>query len=178
MISTFGKAQHGKRRTRSRVGCAWALAMFVILHVCSIDPATAQPTVPKAYRITAGDKIGVTVFGQPDLSGESTVDQSGNIRLPMIGDIRAVNLTLTELEGSIAQALTPAYIRNPTVSIRIFGLVRTPGLYSYREGLSVLAAIARAGGIGASEIQQSGMLGALFQAEERVRLLEISRVAL
>ena len=53
-----------------------------------------------------------------------------------------------------------------------------PGLYPYREGLSVLAAIARAGGIGASEIQQSGMLGALFQAEERVRLLEISRVAL
>ena len=93
--------------------------MSVILHAWSIDPATAQPTVPKAYRITAGDKIGVTVFGQPDLSGESTVDQSGNIRLPMIGDIRAVNLTLTELEGSIAQALTPAYIRNPTVSIRI-----------------------------------------------------------
>ena len=142
MISTFGKAQHGKRRTRSRVGCAWALAMSVILHTWSIDPATAQPTVPKAYRITAGDKIGVTVFGQPDLSGESTVDQSGNIRLPMIGDIRAVSLTLTELEGSIAQALTPAYIRNPTVSIRIaefspiyvVGLVRTPGVYSYREG--------------------------------------------
>lgn len=186
MISTFGKAQHGKRRTRSRVGCAWALAMSVILHAWSIDPATAQPTVPKAYRITAGDKIGVTVFGQPDLTGELTVDQSGNIRLPMIGDIRAVNLTLTELEGSIAQALTPAYIRNPTVSIRIaefspiyvVGLVRTPGLYPYREGLSVLAAIARAGGIGASEIQQSGMLGTLFQAEERVRLLEISRVAL
>ena len=141
--------------------------MSVILHAWSIDPATAQPTVPKAYRITAGDKIGVTVFGQPDLTGESTVDQSGNIRLPMIGDIRAVNLTLTELEGSIAQALTPAYIRNPTVSIRIaefspiyvVGLVRTPGLYPYREGLSVLAAIARAGGIGASEIQQSGMLG-------------------
>jgi Periplasmic protein involved in polysaccharide export len=82
--------------------------------------------------------------------------------------------------------LTPAYIRNSTVCIRIaefspiyvVGLVRTPGLYPYREGLSVLAAIARAGGIGASEIQQSGMLGALFQAEERVRLLEISRVAL
>ena len=92
--------------------------MSVILHTWSIDLATAQPTVPNAYRISAGDKIGVTVFGQPDLSGEATVDQSGNIRLPMIGDIYAVNLTLTELEGSIAQALTPAYVRNPTVSIK------------------------------------------------------------
>ena len=81
--------------------------MSVILHAWSIDPATAQPPAPQAYRITAGDKIGVTVFGQPDLSGEPTVDQSGNIRLPMIGDIHAVNLTLTELEESIAQALTP-----------------------------------------------------------------------
>ena len=187
MISTLWE---GAARTRdercSRVGCAWALAMSVILHAWSIDLATAQSTAPKAYRITAGDKIGVTVFGQPDLSGESTVDQSGNIRLPMIGDIYAVNLTLTELERSIAHALAPGYVRNPTVSIRIaefspiyvLGMVRTPGLYPYREGLSVLGAIARAGGIGASEIQQSGMLGALLQADERVRLLEISRVAL
>ena len=173
MISTFGKAQHGKRRTRC---CAWALAMSITLHAWSIDFAIAQPTVPKAYRITAGDRvrIAVTVFGQPDLSGESTVDQGGNIRLPMVGDIHAVDLTLTELERSIAQALTPAYIRNSTVCIRIaefspiyvLGVVRTPGLYPYREGLSVLAAIARAEGIGASEIQH-GMLRTLFQAEER-----------
>jgi Periplasmic protein involved in polysaccharide export len=188
MISTVGKPKRGRGNgaISSLVGCAWVLAISVILHAWSIDPAAAQPAAPKAYRISAGDKIGVTVFGQPDLSGEATVDQSGNIRLPMIGDIHAVNLTLAELEGSIAQALTPAYIRNPMVSIRIaefspiyvLGMVRAPGLYPYREGLSVLGAVARAGGIGVSEIQQSGMLGALFQAEERVRLLEVSRVAL
>jgi polysaccharide export outer membrane protein len=44
--------------------------------------------------------------------------------------------------------------------------------------MSVLAAIARAGGIGASETEQRGVLGELLQAEERVRLLEISRMAL
>jgi polysaccharide biosynthesis/export protein len=162
------------------------MAISVILLAWSIDLATAQPAAPQTYRITAGDKIGVTVFGQPDASGESTVDQSGNIRLPMIGDISAVNLTLSELERSIAHALAQGYIRNPTVSVRVaefnpiyvLGMVRTPGLYPYREGLSVLGAIARAGGIGVSESQQSGMLGALLQADERVRLQEISRVAL
>jgi protein involved in polysaccharide export with SLBB domain len=166
--------------------CAWALALSVFLHARSIDPATAQSPAPQAYRITAGDRVGVTVFGQPDLSGESTVDQSGNIRLPMVGDIYAVNLTLGELESSIAQALAQGYIRNPTVSIKIaefspiyvLGMVRTPGLYPYREGLSVLGAIARAGGIGVSERQQGGILGAVLQAEERVRLLEISSVVL
>src|SRR5712671_2231353 len=178
MISIFGKPQHSQRRRYSLAAGARALAMSVILHAWSIDLATAQPAAPQTYRITAGDKIGVTVFGQPDASGESTVDQSGNIRLPMIGDISAINLTLSELERSIAHALAQGYIRNPTVSVRVaefnpiyvLGMVRTPGLYPYREGLSVLGAIARAGGIG--EAQQSGMLGALLQAEERVRLLE------
>jgi polysaccharide export outer membrane protein len=162
-----------------------ALAAFVF-HVLSIDPAKADPTASKTYRITAGDKVGVTVFGQPDLSTEVTVDQGGNIRLPLIGDVQAVNLTLGELEASIVRALTLGYIRNPTVTARIaeyspiyvLGLVRAPGLYPYREGISVLAAIARAGGIGVSEGQQGAMLGSLLQAEERVRLLEISRVVL
>ena len=160
--------------------------MFVILHAWSIDLATAQSPAPQTYRITAGDKIGVTVFGQPDLSGESTVDQSGNLRLPIVGDIYAVNLTLSEIERSIAHSLEQGYLRNPTVSVKIaefgpiyvLGMVRTPGLYPYREGLSVLGAIARAGGIGASQSQQSSALGDLLQAEERIRLLEISRMAL
>ena len=47
----------------------WVLAMFVILHPWAIDLATAQSPATQTYRIAAGDKIGVTVFGQPDLSG-------------------------------------------------------------------------------------------------------------
>lgn len=166
------------------VVCVLALAALAF-QAWWIDLAGAQ-TASKAYRISVGDKIGVSVFGQPDLSGEASIDQNGNIRLPMIGDISAINLTLSELEGSIAQALSSGYVRNPTVTARIaeyspiyvLGLVRTPGLYPYREGLSVLGAIARAGGIGVSDGQQGAMLGALLQAEERIRLLEVSRVVL
>jgi polysaccharide biosynthesis/export protein len=186
MISILAKLRHRQGRNRVSTVGAWVLAISTILHSRPIAPVKAQPLASQAYRIAAGDKVGITVFGQPDLSGESTVDQSGNIRLPMIGDISAVNLTLSELESSISQALAQGYVRNPTVSIRIaefspiyvLGMVRAPGVFPYREGLSVLAAIARAGGIGTSETQQGGLLGNLLQAEERVRLLEISRVAL
>ena len=184
MTSIFRKPQWRPGRRCFPIASAWVLALLAV-QAWSIDLAGAQ-SASKAYRIAAGDRIGVTVFGQPDLSGEATVDQSGNIRLPMVGDVSAVNLTLAELEGSIAQALTPGYVRNPTVTARIaeyspiyvLGLVRTPGLYPYREGLSVLGAIARAGGIGVSDGQQGAMLGALLQAEERIRLLEVSHVAL
>jgi polysaccharide export outer membrane protein len=85
----------------------------------SVELATAQSPAPQTYRITAGDKIGLTVFGQPDLSSELTVDQSGNLRLPMVNDIYAVNLTLSELERSIAHALAQGYVRNPTVSVKM-----------------------------------------------------------
>jgi polysaccharide export outer membrane protein len=181
MISIFGKL-----RPRQARACGWALATFVILHAWSVDLATAQSPAPQAYRIAAGDKIAIAVFGHPDLSGDSTVDRSGNLRLPIVGDIYAVNLTLSELEKSIAHSLEQGYVRNPTVSakvaefgpIYVLGTVRTPGLYPYREGLSVLGAIAHAGGIGVSESQHSGMLGDLLQSEERVRLLEIGRMAL
>jgi polysaccharide biosynthesis/export protein len=131
-----------------------------------------------------GDKIGVVVFGQPDLSGEATVDQSGNLRLPMVGDIHAADLTLSELEKSIGQSLEQGYVRRPVVSVRIaeirpiyvLGMVRRAGLYPYQQGQSVLAAIARAGGIGVSE--QTGTGGDLIQADERVRMLEISHATL
>src|ERR1700754_2793703 len=167
-------------------GLAYATMFFISLYAYAgtIDPAAAQ--AQQGYQIAAGDRIGVTVIGQPDLSGEATVDQGGNLRLPIVGDIRAVNLSPSELEKSIANSLEQGYVRNPVVSVRIaeyrpiyvLGMVRAPGSSPYREGLSVLGAIARAGGIGATEIQQTSILSELLLAEERVRLLEINRASL
>ena len=145
------------------------MTIFMILHAWAIDPAAVQSPARASIPDWAGDKIGVVVFGQPDLSGEATVDQSGNLRLPIIGDIHAVNLSLGELEKSIEQSLEQGYVRRPKVSVKIaeyrpiyvLGMVRTPGLYPFQQGQSVLAAITRAGGIGASE--QIGMAGDLFQ---------------
>jgi len=144
-------------------------------------PAAGQS---QAYKLAPGDKIVVTVFGQPELSGDSMVDQGGNIRLPVVGEVHAATLTLGELEKSIGHSLEQGYVRRPVVSVKIaefrpiyvLGMVRTPGPYPYREGQSLLAAIAHAGGVGVSD--HSGVAGDAFQADERVRLLEISRVAL
>lgn len=144
----------------------------------------AQPVTASEYRIAAGDKIAITVFGQPDLADEPTVDQNGNIRLSLIGDVRAAKLSLTELERSIEDALAKGYVKRPKVSakittyrpIHVLGLVRTPGLYPYQQGQSVFAAVMRAGGIGTSD--QPGQGGDFFQADDRVRLLEMSQASL
>lgn len=183
MISIVGN-RGGNRRRWNSLGYVCRVLASAVLLAWAMEPAAGQSPASQAYKLTPGDKIAVTVFGQPDLSGESTVDQGGNIRLPIVGEVRAATLTLSELEKSIGHSLEQGYVRRPVVSAKIvefrpiyvLGLVRTPGPYPYREGQSLLAAIAHAGGVGVSD--HSGVAGDAFQADERVRLLEISRVAL
>lgn len=183
MISIVGNRGSNRRRGYS-LGYLCQVLVSAVLLAWAIEPAAGQSPAPQAYKLAPGDKIAVTVFGQPDLSGESIVDQGGNIRLPIVGEVRAATLTLGELEKSIGYSLEQGYVRRPVVSVKIaefrpiyvLGLVRTPGPYPYREGQSLLAAIAHAGGVGVSD--HSGVAGDAFQADERVRLLEISRVAL
>ncbi len=182
MFSAFRK----RALTRRALLASVAGRLLIVMTLCagSGHPVGAQTHDPGHYRIETGDKIAVAVFGQPDLSGEATVDQNGNVRLPVIGDVRAASLTAGELETSIGRSLEQGYVRRPMVTVKIaefrpiyvLGMVRTPGLYAYREGEPVLAAIARAGGFGTSE--QVGTGTDLFQTDERVRTLEVSRAAL
>jgi polysaccharide export outer membrane protein len=172
------------RRPLLRQAVALLVAAFVVSRAAT--SVAAEIGGSGGYRIAPGDRVAVTVFGQPELSGEAVVDQDGSLRLPIIGNVGANALTPSELEARIASALTRGYVRNPAVSIRItdfrpvyvLGLVRIPGSYPYRQGLSALGAIALAGGIGAPEDRRGALVTELLQAEERVRQLEISRAAL
>jgi polysaccharide biosynthesis/export protein len=174
--------RHSQRPSTAASRCVLAVLMSFL--VWGQDRAAAQSPTASAYRIAAGDKIGISVFGQPDLSDEPTVDQNGNIRLSFIGDIRASSLSLGELERSIEQALAQGYVKRPKVSakiaayrpIHVLGMVRTPGLYPYQQGQSAFAAVMRAGGMGTSD--QPGQGGDFFQADDRVRLLEINHASL
>jgi polysaccharide export outer membrane protein len=106
------------------------------------------------YRLGAGDKVKVTVFGHRDLSGEFLVGGNGTVALPLIGKVAADGLTVTEFEGSVVGALKPDYLKNPRVSVEvlnyrpfyIIGEVKKPGSYAYVSGMTVVNAIALAGG--------------------------------
>jgi polysaccharide export outer membrane protein len=162
---------------------AVVLALMSVLVLGSSAGGAAEP---EGYHLASGDRITVTIFGQPELSGDAVVDQNGNLRLPIIGEIQADTLTLGELEGRIAEALKKGYLRDPVVSVRVvdfrpvyvLGLVRIPGSYPYRYGLSALGAIALAGGLGTPEDRRGALVTEVLQTEERVRQLELSRAAL
>lgn len=179
-----GFRRQWQRQPQSTLSLGGCRLLMLLMSFFVWAPASAQSPAPQGYRIAAGDKIGIIVFGQPDLSDEPTVDQNGNIRLPLVGDIRAANLTLGELETNIEQSLAQGYVRRPKVTakiaafrpIHVLGMVRTPGLYPYQQGQSVFAAIMRAGGIGTSD--PASQAGDFFQADDRVRLLEINQASL
>lgn len=116
--------------------------------------AEALTQVATAYTLGSSDRLRVTVFGHPDLSGEFVVDGSGAISLPLIGQQKALGLTTKQLEESITTTLATGFILNPRVSAEvinyrpfyILGEVGRPGEYPFTSGLTVQNAVAAAGG--------------------------------
>lgn len=116
------------------------------------DTPTQLPIT--AYRVGSGDRIRVVVFRHEDLSGEFALDGSGSFAMPLVGEIQAGGLTTRELELAVGKKLQDGYLVDPQVSVEvlnyrpfyILGEVNTPGSYPFVNGMSVLNAVALAGG--------------------------------
>ena len=130
-------------------------ALFAAFAVVALAAFSASLAVADSgYVLGSGDKVRVTVFGEADLSGEYEVDGSGVVAFPLVGEISAAGGTARKLEDAIATKLRAGYLKNPTVSVEvlsyrpffILGEVKAPGSYPYKNGLSVLNAVAMAGG--------------------------------
>lgn len=150
-------ARSGGRRLLAAVLAAVALTG------CAGDSSTPQrpetvpaseADVPEAYRLAAGDKLRVNVFGHPDVSGEFEVDGDGTITFPLLGQVRAADETVEQLKTHITRELDENYLVDPRVSVEvlnyrpfyILGEVQQPGSYPYQAGLTVRQAVALAGG--------------------------------
>lgn len=146
------------KATLIRTGIRFFATMLVVF-ACVTSVLPTWPNCALAdnateYTLGAGDHIRVTVFNQPDLSGDFEVDGSGNVSLPLIRDVHAQGMTLNQLEERIVSQLSPDYVKDPKVSVEvlnyrpfyIFGEVNNPGSYPFVSGMTVVNAIAMAGG--------------------------------
>jgi protein involved in polysaccharide export with SLBB domain len=109
----------------------------------------------EAYALGPGDATRITVFRNPELSGEFTVDGQGSLALPLGGDIMAKGLSVRQLEDQIETRFKEGgFLVNPQVSVQvltyrpfyILGEVNQPGEYEYTNGMTVTNAVAMAGG--------------------------------
>jgi polysaccharide export outer membrane protein len=168
---------------RRRWACVMALAGALTFAPASLADS---PQGSDAYTLAPGDRIILTVVGQPELSGEMTVDGSGNIMLPIVGPIQIEDLTVFGCQQLIRDRLADGILKEPAVSVRIseprplyvLGDVRAPGAYPFRYGSTVQSAVALAGGFGIAGPLHSAAMSEFLSADERVRQLAFEQTAL
>ncbi len=139
----------------------WVVAALAMFAFSTLVPAAqaAEPAAPVVrevpeYRLGSGDKVRVITFGEESLSGEFFVGGSGKVSIPLVGELPALGLTAREFQASVETALKEGYLKEPRVSVEILnyrpfyilGEVEKPGTYPYTTGLSVVNAVATAGG--------------------------------
>lgn len=134
------------------------MATLVLWAAMPATTAFAQAPVSgnleSEYRLGPADKVRIIVFGEEQLSGEFVVSGNGMIAMPLVGDIRAAGLTTPQFQTALQEALKDGYLRDPRVSAEvlnfrpfyILGEVQEPGEYPFTNNLTVLNAVATAGG--------------------------------
>ena len=129
-------------------------ALLLSLLLWSASWSAAAVADDSIYRLGNGDKIRVTVFGEEDLSGTFVVDGKGMVAMPLIGEVALGGLALREAERLVVEKLLDGFLKQPQVGIEvlnfrpfyILGEVKQPGSYPYVDGMTVLNAVALAGG--------------------------------
>ncbi len=136
---------------------AAGLAACLVLSACS--PGADLPPLPQTaqsnYTLGTGEEVRVVIFGQTQLTGDFTVNDRGNISVPLLGDVPAQGKTTDQLAQTIAADLEARKLLNePSVSVEIahyrpvfiLGEVAKPGQYPYEPGMTALTLVAVAGG--------------------------------
>ena len=107
-----------------------------------------------AYRLDAGDRLRIVIYGQEGLTNTYAIDAAGSITMPLIGSVPARGRTPAGLAAEIAAKLRAGFIREPSVAVEIeayrpffiLGEVAAPGQYPYVPNMTVESAVAIAGG--------------------------------
>ncbi len=122
----------------------------------ALQPLSSMPAaqVSKNYQLGPGDKVRVIVYGEADLTGEFFVSQQGVVAYPLVGEIPAAGRTLSQFTEEVAAKLKEGFIKDPKVSAEvlnyrpfyILGEVMRPGTYPFTADMTVMNAVATAGG--------------------------------
>lgn len=138
-----------------------AAAMAAPSYAAASSAVQSPPTkldVRGNYVLQPSDIIKVQVFQEDDLTREVRLSQESTISLPMINTVNLKGKTLAEAQELVRSLYDRDYLVNPQVtiiildyskrSVNVLGSVNTPGviLFPQETGLTLLDAIARAGG--------------------------------
>lgn len=146
---------------------------------------SAQSATQGATRIGVGDKLDITVFQVEDLTVEDAlVDAAGVVEFPLVGSVTAAGLTPSELARLLEQRLGQAYLRNPSVTVRVSeaasqkitvdGAVEEAGVFEMKGATTLMQAVAMAKG--ATSVANSRSV-AVFRNQDGQRMVALFDLA-
>lgn len=143
-----------ERRNPGTFRLIWAAATAATLLLASPAAAQSGAVAPASVQtLRPGDVVKITVWRQPELSGEFRILSNGAIAHPLYQSVNVVGVPITDVAGLVREYLTrltndPQVVVEPMLSVAVGGEVRNPGMYNVPAGTSVSQAVALAGGGG------------------------------
>ncbi|MGH7044300.1 MAG: polysaccharide biosynthesis/export family protein [Acetobacteraceae bacterium] len=135
----------------------YVLLLFALLAGCApgrgLPPLAAVPAGP--YLLGPGDQLRIITVSDEALTGDFRISGSGDIELPLLGRFHAGGRSASGLGRALARALRRAQLeQDPSVAVEVeryrpmyvLGEVNKPGAFPYQPGMTVLSAVALAGG--------------------------------
>lgn len=134
-----------------------------------VEAGAVPSTLDAEYKITASDLLEVEVFGVSELKRTVRVNTNGQIAMPLIGTLTVAGLTPSDAEALIAlQYKGKNFLQDPQVSIfvkefttqriTLNGALIKPGIYPLTGQITLLRALALAGGSGPLADMENVML--------------------
>jgi polysaccharide export outer membrane protein len=163
----------------------WGLLLALGLAGCAHGPQKLpEDEGPREYQIGKEDVLDVSVWRDADLSRTVPVRPDGRISLPLVGELEVEGRTASEVAREIALRLEP-YVQRPQVvvivreinssHVYVIGEVARPGSYPLRGRMTVLQALALAGG--PNEFADRSSIVVLRQPDGRYELSYTSLVS-
>jgi len=136
-----------------------SLLILLSLSACrtgeTMSSGEVEITVPRSV-LGPDDTVEIKVYLEDSLSSSYEIDSDGLITFPLLGSVSVAGLTPAELADRIRTGLLEGFLRDPQVTVvvvefnsrqvSIIGEVKKPGRYAYRDGMTLVQAIADAGG--------------------------------
>jgi polysaccharide export outer membrane protein len=136
------------------------------------------------YTLGPGDKINVTVWARPELSGEHVVGPDGDIQIPFLGSVRIADMTpdeaSTKLSGALSEYYLGAYATITILSysgntVTVLGHVAKPGQFTFTDNPTLLEVLAEADTRPSSNAQAGEIKRcAIFRGKNRALWIDLS----
>lgn len=168
-------------------------AVLLLVLLCACATTRATPPLPDAMEtgregaLGPGDVVEIRVVQEEDMTGEYRVDADGMIGFPYLGAVPAEGRTARELATEIETRLADGRVLvEPVVTlvvveansrvVYVLGHVKTPGSFTYQDGMGVIDAISAAGGVLATGMSNKTTLTRVVNGTEASSVVAVGKI--